>query len=207
MPDRFIKVRGGCQRLIPAGRGRTCSGLREKSCYLRFVHQAKRLYGNKGLIEHFLIVNTGNDDRRWKVERIVQAFERINCFALKNDPVCAPKRFHSENSDLLFLQLRHHELSEAAEVGVQQVQRHLYAVELKPILRRHLKHIEMNPGILVPGKTDMANFPGLFGGQKASIAPPSANMRSASSNRRISWCCNRSRRSVLSLSNESLSGD
>jgi hypothetical protein len=32
-------------------------------------------------------------------------------------PVGTPKRFHSENSDLLFRQSRHDELSEAAEVA------------------------------------------------------------------------------------------
>ncbi|MGA2922087.1 MAG: hypothetical protein ABSE28_13325 [Candidatus Sulfotelmatobacter sp.] len=44
---------------------------------------------------------------------------------------------------------------EAAEIGVERVQRHLHGIEREA----GIQHRKMNLGILMPGEPDEANFP------------------------------------------------
>src|SRR5690242_19888458 len=73
--------------------------------------------------------------------------------------VPAGERFHSQNSNLFFHQHRQHLLTEAAEMRVQNVKRHLHSVETEFVLLGDLQDTQMHEWILVPGKpnkTDLA---------------------------------------------------
>src|SRR5580704_8173421 len=44
-------------------------------------------------------------------------------------------------------------------MGVHDIERHLYRIEMKLIFCRHIEHSQVNEWILVSGKTDVADFP------------------------------------------------
>ena len=52
---------------------------------------------------------------------------------------------------------------QAAELRVENVQRHLRRIEMEVVRRRLLQHAQMHHRILVPCKSDEANLSGLFG--------------------------------------------
>ena len=53
-------------------------------------------------------------------------------------------------------------MGKAAELRVQDVERHLRGIEMEIVRLRHLQHAQMHHRILVPGEADVANLAGLL---------------------------------------------
>jgi hypothetical protein len=101
----------------------------------------------------------------------VRTFQRFDGFTFKNDPVGTAERLHPQHPNPLLDQPRYDQLSKAAEMDVHQVEWHLGGIELEPVLRCCLKHIKVNPRVLVPGKADKANLTTLAGSRKSFHRP------------------------------------
>src|SRR6266478_2498040 len=70
--------------------------------------------------------------------------------------------FHSQHSDALFHQLWKYIVSEAPEVRIHDVKRHLAGIKMETMLGRRLQHPEMYEWILMAGEAYVANLPGLL---------------------------------------------
>ena len=56
-------------------------------------------------------------------------------------------------------------------MGVHDVERHLDRIESETVIRRHLQHMQMNPGVLVPRETDITEFSRFAGLHERGIVP------------------------------------
>src|SRR5664280_3735078 len=86
----------------------------------------------------------------------MQALDRCHCFRLQQNPV--RHAFHPEDPYLLPYQFRQHLFFKTPKMRVHYVERHLDRIEGETVIRRHLQHIQMDPWVLVPRETNIAEF-------------------------------------------------
>src|SRR5262249_35068197 len=133
----------------------------------RRVERPKGPYRLERLLEYLHTVETRDDRRSRQVERVMQAFDRRDGPGTQQDAV--GPAFHSEDRNVVANQLRQHQLLKAAEMRIHHVQRHLYGVEPKAALGGDSQHVEVDPRVLVPGKSKIAELAGLAGRQKCAM--------------------------------------
>src|ERR1035438_3468979 len=97
----------------------------------------------------------------WQAERVMQAFGRAHQPATRDLPL--RQGLHPQDRDALLDQLRQHVLLETSEMRVQNVQRHLAAIEMELVLRGHVQHAQVHDRVLVSGKPDEPDLARLLG--------------------------------------------
>src|ERR1035437_2818899 len=116
----------------------------------------------------------------------MQAFDRCHGVRLQQNPV--RHALHPEDSCLLPDQFRQHLFFKAPIVRVHDVERHLYGIERETAIRRHVQHMQMDPWVLVPRETDIAELSRFPARTSAALASSSSKIRCGSSYRLTSWC-------------------
>ena len=117
--------------------------------------------GGEGLLEDLGFVDAGDEDGDGLGEAVAEGFEGFEGFAVEEDFVA--EGLHGEDADALFEGDGHDFVSEGAEVGVHDVDGHLDGVEVEVVLLGCLEHAEVDGGVFVAGKADVAELAGLAG--------------------------------------------
>ena len=86
----------------------------------------------------------------------MEALDRSHRLALEDEAVS--HRLHAQDTDAFAHQRRQHVLAETAEVGIHDIERHLYRVEVELVLSRHLQHPQVDERVLVAGESDEADL-------------------------------------------------
>src|SRR5665647_1353950 len=128
----------------------------EQGCSLFWTHRAKSPGCGESLLKHLQGIAAGDHHTGREVQRIVQAFDRSHCPAVKDYPVS--HRLHAEHTCPLTQEGRQHILLKALKMGIQYVQGHLDRVEPESMAGCHLEHFYVYTGTLVPGEPGIADL-------------------------------------------------
>ena len=91
--------------------------------------------------------------------RVAEAFFRVRHAGLQDQ--ARAHRLHSQHRNPVLLRDRNDLALEAPVVNVEHVDGHLHGVEMEPVRARHVEHVAVDVGILVPGESDEAELSGL----------------------------------------------
>ena len=126
---------------------------------MSFAHRPKRARDLQCLLKNANAITAGDDDRRRKIQSVVQTLDRRHRVRLQDDPV--RHALHTQHTNGRPHELGKHELLEAAVVSVHDVERHLNCIEREAVLLRDGKGVQVNARILMSGESDVPELPSL----------------------------------------------
>src|ERR1700730_1993657 len=115
---RGIEMRRRLENLILAGLPCLCGAL-EQSFDLSTGHGMERFRRLEGLVQHLLLVDSGDHDRSRKVQRIMQALDWFYLRStFQDNAVRTAKGLHGQDADIFAGRTRHDFSRKAPEMSV-----------------------------------------------------------------------------------------
>ena len=153
---------GGFERLEFSGE-RSLAGAVEEGGDLGVGEGLEGAGGGESLVEDGHGVDAGDDDGDGEGEAVVEGLDGLDGVAFEDEGVA--EGLHGEDADALLESDGDDVVGEGAEVGVHNVDGHLYGVEVDAVLVGHVDHAEVDDGVFVTGEADVAEFACLLGGE------------------------------------------
>src|ERR1035437_9386023 len=150
---------GGFELLVIAGPG-GFHGPGQQVAHLAGVERLEILHDLQVLLEYFHAVDAGDDGRGRQREGVGQTL--LGCGDLVLDDGTVSHGLHAEDGNSLLEESRNNMLSEAAEAGVEQIERHLTTVEMELVFGGDVQHPVVDDGVFVAGEADVADLAGFL---------------------------------------------
>ena len=134
-------------------------GPRQQGLHLPLAERAEAARSRDRLLEGLGTVDPHNQHRDGKREDAVQTLSRSRDATRRQD--ATRQTLHADGADAQLGQTGQHQLREAPEMGIEDVERHLDSIEREAVFSSHVEHVKMDARVLVPREPDVAQLAGL----------------------------------------------